>query len=155
MRMVVLGLAGLMLAACGGGSGDPAPATAAQDTPASAATPAGQASSVAELKGSIGALATAAVDVAGDAAKVAGDLIDTSTACQLTGQSPEVCGCVAEALGPRLSGETIEAVTGVLAQAAGGQIQGAIEGATGIDPATREALTRCAVQGAVSGAVAQ
>jgi hypothetical protein len=160
MRMVLAGVAMLALAACGGGSPEPADAAGGSEagagTAAAAATGAAADSSVAELKGSIGALAAAAADVAGDAAKVAGEVIDTNTACQLAGQSPQLCGCIAQELGPRLSGETVEALTQVLRDAAGGELAKATEGATGsLDPATREALTRCAVEGAVQGAVSE
>jgi hypothetical protein len=158
---VLAGAALIALAACGGGSSETATApdgagSAQANTASAAASGDAATSSMAELKGSMGALAAAAADVAGDAARVAGDVIDTKTACQLAGQSPQLCGCIAEELGPRLSGDTIAALTQVLRDAAGGELAKVTEGATGaLDPATREALTRCAVESAVQGAVSE
>lgn len=149
----------LLLAACGGGGGEAA-SSGAEAAAAEAAAVTAEGSSegetaVADLKGSLGTLATAAADVAGDAARVAGSALDTNTACQLAGQSPAFCGCLAERLGPDLDGKAIEAMISVLTEAAGGSVQGALEQATNIEPATREAVTACAVQGAVAGAVGE
>ncbi len=147
----------LVLAACGGGSetaGGGAETAAAE----AAATVEGGSegeTAVADLKGSLGTLATAAVDVAGDAARVAGSALDTNTACQLAGQSAAFCGCLATRLGPDLDAKAIEAMASVLTEAAGGSLQGALDQATNIDPTTREAVTACAVEGAVAGAVGE
>lgn len=147
----------LVLAACGGGSetaGSGAETAAAE----AAATVEGGSegeTAVADLKGSLGTLATAAVDVAGDAARVAGSALDTRTACQLAGQSAAFCGCLATRLGPDLDAKAIEAMASVLTEAAGGSLQGALDQATNIDPTTREAVTACAAEGAVAGAVGE
>ena len=147
-----------LLAACGGGGdsvGSQAETAAAEASAAAAEGSSEGETAVADLKGSLGTLATAAVDVAGDAARVAGSALDTRTACQLAGQSAAFCGCLATRLGPDLDSKAIEAMASVLTEAAGGSLQGALDQATNIDPATREAVTACAVEGAVAGAVGE
>jgi hypothetical protein len=109
----------------------------------------------ARLTESVGALKTAATDVAKDAVAAAGDVVDTRTVCVIAGQSEAFCGCLQGELGSRIEPGHIDALTGVVRATLQGGVDEAVKSAAGIDPDTRAALTRCAVRGAVSEAVAQ
>lgn len=129
--VLAAGASAMMLAACG-------------DLPA---PPPEAAAAVSELKG-------AARDVASEAAKATGDLLDTRTACVMAGQSEAFCGCVAQELGPRLDAGHLDAMTGLVrAGLSGAPDQAADAAGTVLDEETRVALTRCATRAAVAGAV--
>lgn len=108
----------------------------------------------AELAQSTAALKEAAVDVAGDAAKAAGGVVDTQTVCMLAGQSPAFCGCLQAELGPRIEPGHVDALTSVIAASLKGDISEGINAANS-NPETRQALTQCAVRAAVAGAVSE
>ncbi len=114
---------------------------------------------VSEDGGALQALRDQAVDVAGVAARAAGDVIDTRTACGLAGKPEAFCTCLAEELGPRIDPQHIEALSTVLR----GAIDGASDGAIGdvttkaadLEPGTQDALVSCATKAAIEGAGAE
>jgi hypothetical protein len=107
-----------------------------------------------ELGEAVKDVKTAAVGVAGDAAKAVGDVIDTKMACQLAGQSEAFCGCLQTELGPKLKAEHIDAVTAIVKTSIDGSIQSAVKTATSLEPKTRNGLLTCAAKGALSDAIA-
>lgn len=106
-----------------------------------------------ETASSLKELRTAAVGVAGDAAKAVGGVLDTNLACQLAGQSPAFCTCLQTELGPTLKPEHIDAVTAIVKSSIDGSIQSAVKTATSLDPKTRNGLVTCAAKAAVSEAI--
>jgi formylmethanofuran:tetrahydromethanopterin formyltransferase len=94
----------------------------------------------------------AAVDAAAGAANVAAQFVTTEQACLATGQNEAFCGCLQTELGERLTPAQIEAVATVIRDGLTQGMQAAAEGATTIDPATRDAIVGCAAQGAVETA---
>lgn len=94
----------------------------------------------------------AAVDAAAGAANVAAQFVTTEQACLATGQNEAFCGCLQTALGERLTPAQIEEVATVIRDGLTQGMQAAAEGATSIDPATRDAIVGCTVQGAVGAA---
>jgi hypothetical protein len=90
--------------------------------------------------------------VAKDAKEQVAASVDTKTACTLAGQNEQFCGCVQTELGPKLTQEHMDAAASVIKSSIGGDVGKAAEAATNIDPKTREALTKCAVQGAIGAA---
>jgi hypothetical protein len=107
-----------------------------------------------ETASSLKELKTAAVGVAGDAAKSVGEVLDTNLVCQLAGQSAAFCTCLQTELGPKLKPEHIDAVTAIVKSSINGSIQSAVETATSLDPKTRNGLVSCAAKAAVSEAIA-
>lgn len=93
-----------------------------------------------------------ATEIGGQAIDAARGAVDTRTACMLAGQSEAFCGCVQERLGPEITQEHLDAITGVAQRTVeGGSLETAAEEAQNVDPATREALVQCATQAAVQG----
>jgi hypothetical protein len=90
--------------------------------------------------------------VAKDAKEQVVASVDTKTACTLAGQSEAFCGCIQTELGATLTKETLDSAVSVIKTSIGGDVGKAAESATNIDPKTREALTKCAVQGAIGAA---
>lgn len=92
--------------------------------------------------------------IGGQAIDAASGVVDTRTACVLAGQSDAFCGCVQERLGPQITRERIEDITGVVTEAVqSGSIEGAANSAENIDPATRDALVQCTTHAAMQGAL--
>jgi hypothetical protein len=98
-------------------------------------------------------LKSSAVNVAGDAAKAVGEVLDTKLVCQLAGQSESFCGCLQTELGAKLKAEHIDAVTAIVKTSIDGSIQSAVETATSLDPKTRNGLVSCAAKSAISDAI--
>jgi hypothetical protein len=97
-----------------------------------------------------------ATEIGGQAMEAARGAVDTRTACMLAGQSEAFCGCVQERLGPEITQEHLDAITGVAQRTVeGGILETAAEEAQNVDPATREALVQCATQAAVQGIVGE
>jgi hypothetical protein len=97
-----------------------------------------------------------ATEIGGQAIDAARGAVDTRTACMLAGQSEAFCGCVQERLGPEITQEHLDAITGVAQRTVeGGSLETAAEEAQNVDPATREALVQCATQAAVQGIVGE
>lgn len=97
-----------------------------------------------------------AAELGGQAMDAARGAVDTRTACMLAGQSEAFCGCVQERLGPEITQEHLDAITGVAQRTVeGGSLETAAEEAQNFDPATREALVQCATQAAVQGIVGE
>lgn len=97
-----------------------------------------------------------ATEIGGQAIEAARGAVDTRTACMLAGQSEAFCGCVQERLGPEITQEHLDAITGVAQRTVeGGSLETAAEEAQNVDPATREALVQCATQAAVQGIVGE
>lgn len=95
-----------------------------------------------------------AIELGGQALEAASGAVDTQTACVLAGQSPAFCGCLQERVGPAITTEHLEALSGVVRETLSGQgVETAAENAEGIDAATREALVQCATHAAIQGAV--
>jgi hypothetical protein len=81
------------------------------------------------------------------ALEAATSAVDVRTACTLAGQSEAYCGCLQERAGSEISPETIEAIGTVVRRTIAGEgMEAAVEGATGLDQQTRDALVQCAVQ---------
>lgn len=82
-------------------------------------------------------------------------VLDTRSACLLTGQSDAFCACLSQQLGPELSREKLDALT----QA----VRATVSDVTGVSDAqdasggdvTREAVMTCAARAAVSGALSE
>jgi hypothetical protein len=72
----------------------------------------------------------------------------------LAGQSAAFCGCLQTELGPRIEPAHIDALTSVIAASVKGDLAAGVQSATP-EPATRQALTQCAVRAAVAGAVSE
>jgi hypothetical protein len=108
-----------------------------------------------DAAGAAGALLETGVAVAKDAAGAAAELADTRTVCVIAGQSPAFCGCLQNELGPRVDSVAVDALSTMVKSTLDGGLTGAAEALKDVDPATREALTRCAVQGAASEVLAQ
>ena len=106
-----------------------------------------------ETAATIKELKSSAVDVAGDAAKAVGEVLDTKLVCQLAGQSESFCGCLQSELGPKLKAEHIDAVTAIVKTSIDGSIQSAVQTATSLDPKTRSGLVSCAAKAAISDAI--
>jgi formylmethanofuran:tetrahydromethanopterin formyltransferase len=88
-----------------------------------------------------------ALDLGQSALEAATSALDTRTACTLAGQSEAYCGCLQERLGAELTPERVEAITTVVRDTIeGGGVEAAVEGASGIDAETRDALVQCVVQ---------
>jgi formylmethanofuran:tetrahydromethanopterin formyltransferase len=96
-------------------------------------------------------LAGAAGDVAEGAMSAAGAVVTTQNACMIAGQSEAFCGCLQAEVGERLTGEQVKALGEVIQASLGGDIAGAAN-AAGLDERTRQAIGKCAVQGAISEA---
>lgn len=96
-----------------------------------------------------------AADVAGVAARAAGEVMDTTTICTLAGKPEAFCGCLASELGDRIEPQHIEALTGLLRDTLDGAIGEAAQTATNIDPKTRDALVTCGTKAAIEGASEQ
>ncbi|MBY0567509.1 MAG: hypothetical protein K2P70_09365 [Hyphomonadaceae bacterium] len=97
-----------------------------------------------------------ATEIGGQAIEAARGAVDTRTACMLAGQSEAFCGCVQERLGPEITQEHLDAITGIAQRTVeGGSLETAAEEAQNVDPATREALVQCATQAAVQGIVGE
>lgn len=93
--------------------------------------------------------------VAGDAAGAAAELADTRTVCVIAGQSAAFCGCLQNELGPRVDNVAVDALAGLVKATMDGGVEGASTALKDVDPATRQALARCAVQGAASEMLTQ
>ncbi len=88
-----------------------------------------------------------ALDLGQQALEVAADAVDVRTACSLAGQSEAFCGCLQERAGSEISPEAIEAIGTVVRRTIAGEgMEAAVEGATGLDQRTRDALIQCAAQ---------
>jgi hypothetical protein len=88
-----------------------------------------------------------AADLGQRALEVAANAVDVRTACTLAGQSEAYCGCLQERAGSEISPEAIEAVGTVVRRTIAGEgMEAAVEGATGLDQQTRDALIQCAAQ---------
>lgn len=97
-----------------------------------------------------------AADMGGQALEAARGAVDTRTACMLAGQSEAFCGCVQERLGPEITREHLDALTGVARRTVEGEaIETAAQEAQNVDPTTRDALVQCATRAAVQGAIGQ
>lgn len=99
-----------------------------------------------------------ASDIGGQAIEAARGAVDTRTACVLAGQSEAFCGCVQERLGPEITQEHLDAITGVARRTVEGEGEGletAAEEAQNVDPTTRDALVQCATQAAVQGVIGE
>lgn len=97
-----------------------------------------------------------AAEIGGQALEAARGAVDTRTACMLAGQSEAFCGCLQERLGPEITQEHLDAVTGMARRTAeGGSLETAAQEAQNVDPATRDALVQCATQAAVQGIVGE
>jgi hypothetical protein len=96
---------------------------------------------------------SAAVGVAGSAAKAVGNVIDTKLACQLAGQSEAFCGCLKQELGPQLKAEHIDAFTSIVKASIDGSVGAAVKTATSLDPGTRDGLVACAAKSAIAEAI--
>jgi hypothetical protein len=100
-----------------------------------------------------------AVDAVGqaasEAARAAGEIVDTKTACMIAGQDAAFCTCAQEALGPRLDPERLGQITDIVVAAAqSGSIEEAAQKAE-IPEETRKAVIQCATRAAVQGAVSE
>jgi len=94
-----------------------------------------------------------ALDLGQQALEVAADAVDVRTACTLAGQSEAYCGCLQERAGSEISPEAIEAIGTVVRRTIAGEgMEAAVEGATGLDQQTRDALIQCAAQPAAPAA---
>jgi hypothetical protein len=102
-----------------------------------------------------GSLLETGMAVAGDAAGAAAELADTKTVCVIAGQSAAFCGCLQNELGPRVDSVAVDALAGLVKATTDGGVVGASTALKDVDPATRQALTRCAVKGAASEMLAQ
>jgi hypothetical protein len=89
-----------------------------------------------------------------EAVKVAGDLVDTQTACTLAGQNEAFCGCLQTELGPRIEPAHLDAIVRIARETlTGGGVEKAVDGAASMDQKTKDALVKCSVRGAIGGAV--
>jgi hypothetical protein len=102
-----------------------------------------------------GALMETGAAVARDAAGAAVELADTKSVCVIAGQSPEFCGCLQNELGPRVDTVAVDALGGLVKASLDGGVEGLATSLKDVDPATRSAITRCAVRAAADGALAQ
>jgi hypothetical protein len=97
-----------------------------------------------------------ASDIGGQALEAARGAVDTRTACMLAGQSEAFCACVQERLGPEITQEHLDAITGVARRTVEGQsVETAAEEAQNVDPTTRDALVQCATTAAIQGAIGE
>jgi len=97
-----------------------------------------------------------ASEIGGQAIEAARGAVDTRTACMLAGQSEAFCGCVQERLGPEITQEHLDAITGVARRTVEGEgLETAAQEAQNVDPATRDALVQCATRAAVQGVVGE
>jgi hypothetical protein len=97
-----------------------------------------------------------ASEIGGQAIEAARGAVDTRTACMLAGQSEAFCGCVQERLGPEITQEHLDAITGVARRTVEGEgLETAAQEAQNIDPTTREALVQCATHAAVQGVIGE
>jgi hypothetical protein len=92
-------------------------------------------------------------DVMSEAGLSAGGLLTTENACLLAGQSQALCGCLSTELGSEIDQTHIDGLTQGLKSSLGGDIKGALKGASSIDPETRTALTKCGARAAIAGAI--
>jgi hypothetical protein len=102
-----------------------------------------------------GALMETGAAVAQDAMGAASELADTKAVCMVAGQSPAFCGCVQNELGPRVDTVAVDALSGIVKSSLDGGIEGLTSSLKDIDPNTRSAITRCAVQSAAAEAMGQ
>jgi hypothetical protein len=97
-----------------------------------------------------------ALDLGQQALEVAAGAVDVRTACTLAGQSEAFCGCLQERTGSEISPEAIEAIGTVVRRTIAGEgMEAAVDGATGLDQQTRDALIQCAVQPAAGDQAAE
>jgi hypothetical protein len=102
-----------------------------------------------------GALLETGASVAQDAMGAARELADTKAVCMVAGQSPAFCGCVQNELGPRVDTVAVDALSGIVKSSLDGGVEGLATSLKDIDPNTRSAITRCAVQSAAAEAIGQ
>lgn len=89
-------------------------------------------------------------DIASRVLESATNVVDTRTACTFAGQSEAFCGCMQERVGPRITREHIDAITGVTREALSGEgMESAARAAEHVDPQTRDALIQCAARTAI------
>jgi hypothetical protein len=94
-----------------------------------------------------------AKEMAGEAAKAAAEMVDTQTACTLAGQNEAFCGCAQEALGPKLTGEHVQAFASIVKASLVGDVSQAIAENTVLTETERNALVQCTTRAAIAGAV--
>ncbi len=107
-----------------------------------------------DLEADLGAAKQEAASLGREALEASASVVDTRTACLLTGQSDAFCGCIAERIGNRIEPEHIDAFR----QALGATIAGEPIPASASDQnasATRQAVVACATRAAISDAATE